>query len=49
MTEIGLLGNVAYRAEPGLRMLWDAEKMLSPNCSAAAQYVRREYRKGWTL
>jgi predicted dehydrogenase len=49
LTEIGLLGNVAYRAEQGLRMLWDAEKMLSPNCSAAAQYVRREYRKGWTL
>jgi predicted dehydrogenase len=47
LTETVLLGNVAMRV--GKRMEWDGESMKSPNCPEAAQFVRREYRKGWTL
>jgi predicted dehydrogenase len=47
LTEIVLLGNVAIRA--GQRIVWDAEKLQATNAPRAAQYVRREYRKGWDL
>jgi predicted dehydrogenase len=54
MTETVLLGNVALRMETRERLFrtslqWDAEKMEFPNVPEANQYVRREYRKGWTL
>jgi predicted dehydrogenase len=44
LTELVLLGNVAMRV--GERFTWDSEK-LQANVAAAAQYVRRPYRKGW--
>jgi len=47
MTEAILLGNVALRV--GKKILWDAEKLEATNCPEAAQYVRTEYRSGWTL
>ncbi|MHB8901652.1 MAG: Gfo/Idh/MocA family oxidoreductase [Thermoguttaceae bacterium] len=47
LTEFVLLGNLALRT--GQKLEWDGEKMKSPNCPAADQYVRREYRKGWQL
>ncbi|MBM4073547.1 MAG: Gfo/Idh/MocA family oxidoreductase [Planctomycetes bacterium] len=47
LTEMALLGNVAIRV--GQRITWDAEKMQCPGCPAADRYIRREYRKGWTL
>jgi hypothetical protein len=47
LTETVLLGNVAYRA--GKKLQWDAENLKAANCPEAAQYLRREYRKGWTL
>jgi predicted dehydrogenase len=47
LTEIVLLGNVAIRA--GQRIVWDSAKLQATNVPAAAQYVRREYRKGWEL
>jgi predicted dehydrogenase len=47
LSEAVLLGNVAYRN--GRKIEWDAKKLVATNCPAADQYLRREYRKGWTL
>jgi predicted dehydrogenase len=47
LTEMVLLGNVAIRA--GQRINWDAENMRARDLAAADRYIRREYRKGWTL
>ncbi|MGC8744247.1 MAG: Gfo/Idh/MocA family protein [Verrucomicrobiia bacterium] len=49
LTEIILLGCVALRVGVGKKMEWDGPKMLSPNQKAAAQYVKRTYRSGWSL
>jgi predicted dehydrogenase len=46
LTEAVLMGNVAYRA--GAKIQWDA-KQGRTNVRAADQFLRREYRKGWTL
>ncbi|MBX7073397.1 MAG: Gfo/Idh/MocA family oxidoreductase [Pirellulales bacterium] len=48
LAETVLLGNVSYRAGQK-RLEWDAEKLTATNCPEAAQYLRREYREGWTL
>lgn len=47
LTEFILLGNVAIRAK--MRLEWDAENLKVKNCPDAEAYVRREYRRGWTL
>jgi len=47
LTETILLGNLAMRV--GKKVEWDGENMKSTNCPDAEQYVRREYRKGWSL
>ena len=47
LTETILLGNLAFRV--GKKVEWDAEKGAASNTDQAAQYVQREYRKGWTL
>lgn len=47
LAEAVLLGNVAYRA--GEPLEWDAEKLEATNSKKAAEFVRREYRKGWSL
>jgi hypothetical protein len=41
------LGNVAYRV--GKKLQWDAESMRATNAPEADQFIRREYRKGWSL
>ncbi len=46
-TEFVLLGNVAIRTQKKLE--WDAEALRAKNCPEADQYLKREYRKGWTL
>lgn len=46
-TEIVLLGNLAVRA--GHKFTWDVKRMKAVDLSAANQYVRRKYRKGWVL
>jgi hypothetical protein len=33
----------------GKKLEWDGPNMKATNSSEAAQYVKREYRKGWTL
>jgi predicted dehydrogenase len=47
LTEANHLGNVAYRV--GKKLEWDAVKLCVPNASEAEPYIRRDYRKGWTL
>ena len=54
LTEAVLLGNVALRL--GLReeltnkkLLWDPAGLKFTNSGKANQFLRREYRQGWTL
>ncbi len=47
LTEFVLLGNVAIRA--GQKIEWDGQKLKATNCPEADKYIRREYRKGWSL
>ena len=47
LTEMCVLGNVAKRVDG--RIHWDAEKLEVTNNKAANQYVRKQYRKGWSL
>jgi predicted dehydrogenase len=47
LTEAVLLGNVAYRA--GKKIEWDAQALAAKNAPEAAPFIRREYRKGWSL
>jgi predicted dehydrogenase len=47
LTESVLLGNVAFRV--GRKIEWDAKRMRAKNAPEASQYVRREYRSGWSL
>jgi hypothetical protein len=47
LTEIILLGCVALRV--GRKIEWDGPNMLAKNAPEAAQFIRREYRKGWEL
>ena len=49
LTEIILLGCIGLRVGVGRKMDWDGPNMKSPNCPEAAQYVKRESRKGWEM
>ena len=47
LAEAVLLGNVAYRT--GEKLTWNAKDLKATNCPQADRYIRRPYRKGWTL
>jgi len=47
LTEAMLLGNVAFRADRKIE--WDPARLEVTNGSEANQYLKREYRPGWTL
>jgi predicted dehydrogenase len=47
LTETVLLGVVSYRA--GTPIEWNAEQMVASNNSDASRFLRREYRRGWSL
>jgi predicted dehydrogenase len=47
LTESVLLGAVAYRT--GKKIEWDGPNMKATNCPEAEAFLRRDYRKGWTL
>jgi len=48
LTETVLLGVLALRA-PGTRLEWDSEKLTVTNAPELDQYIKTEYRDGWTL
>ncbi|MDQ1255759.1 MAG: hypothetical protein QG656_353 [Candidatus Hydrogenedentes bacterium] len=47
LTEVALLGNVAKRVNA--RILWDAANLTVTNLPEANQYIRTNYREGWSL
>jgi predicted dehydrogenase len=47
LTETVLLGNVAIRLRK--KIYWDANNLRCANAPEADEFIRREYRKGWTL
>jgi hypothetical protein len=47
LTEANHLGNVAYRV--GKKLEWDARNLRATNAPEADQFIRREYRKGWSV
>jgi len=49
LNEIMLLGIVALRAGQGKKILYDGANMRITNDADANQYLRREYRPGWSL
>jgi predicted dehydrogenase len=46
-TETVLIGIAAFRS--GKKLEWDGPNMKATNTRDADQYIKREYRKGWTL
>ena len=48
LTEIALLGNLAKRF-PDRELKWDGENMRVTNHDEANEWVKRPYRKGWSL
>ncbi|MGP0070253.1 MAG: Gfo/Idh/MocA family protein [Isosphaeraceae bacterium] len=47
LTETVLLGVVALKA--GMKIEWDAAGMRAKNCSYADEFIRRDYRKGYSI
>ncbi len=47
LTECVLLGNVAYRS--GKKIEWDSAALKAKDAPEADAFLRREYRKGWSL
>lgn len=47
LTEIILLGCIALRTGVGQRLEWDGPNMRATNLPEAAQFVKRQNRKGW--
>jgi predicted dehydrogenase len=47
LTEANHLGNVAYRA--GKKLEWDPVRIAATNAPEADRFIRRDYRKGWSL
>ena len=46
-TEMVLLGNVAIRT--GKKIRWDAENLTCPGTPEAEEYIRRDYREGYSI
>ena len=47
LTEANHLGNVAFRV--GKKLHWDPKTLQATNAPEAERFIRREYRKGWSL
>jgi predicted dehydrogenase len=47
LTEMVLLGVVAYRV--GKKIEWDGPNMRAKNCPEAEQFIKPQYRDGWSL
>lgn len=48
LTETVVMGNLAIR-NPGRKLVWDGPNMKVTNVPEANEYVRRQYRQGWSL
>ena len=48
MTETALLGVLSLRS-PGTRLEWDSANLKMKNAPELNEYIRTEYRKGWSL
>ena len=49
LAEVILLGCVALRSGVGQPLDWDGPNMRATNSPGAAQFVKRQYRKGWEI
>jgi len=49
LTELVLLGNIAFRAGVGKRVEWDTAGMRCANMPELDRYVEKSYREGWRL
>jgi hypothetical protein len=49
LTETMLLGLVALRTGEGKKIVYDGDAMQVLNVPEANQYLRRDYRSGWSL
>ena len=47
LAEFVLLGNLAMKL--GKKFEWDSANLKAKNCPEADQWIKREYRKGWSL
>jgi hypothetical protein len=47
LTEANHLGNVAFRT--GKKLHWNAQELTATGAPEAEQFLRRDYRKGWSL
>jgi hypothetical protein len=47
LSEAALLGAVAHRTQA--KLVWNAAELKAVGCPRADQFLKREYRKGWTL
>jgi predicted dehydrogenase len=47
LTEIPHVGNVAHRV--GKKLEWDSKSLKATNSPEADRFIRRDYRKGWSL
>lgn len=47
LTEANHLGNVAFRT--GKRLVWEPQSLRATNAPEADKFIRRTYRKGWSL
>ena len=47
LSEAVLLGNVAFRT--GKKLAWNAARLNATNCPEADNFLKREYRKEWTV
>lgn len=49
LTETILLGCISMRVGVGRKMEWDGPNMRSPNIKEAKDFVKRDYRRGWSV
>ncbi len=49
LTETVLLGVIASRIGNGTELKWDSKNLQFTNSKTANQYIREEYRDGWTI
>jgi predicted dehydrogenase len=49
LTEFTILGNLAQRAGEGKKVIWDGPNMRVTNDPGLNQWLKRDYRAGWTV